>query len=124
MGEHLVKHGDGVKDISFAVDDLDGIVEKARERGGRIVMEPIEASDESGSVRMATVQTVIIIFSCNTVLRFSTVLSYALFFIPDQYGDTTHTLIELGTYSGRFLPGYSAPLHDEASLLSKLLAQL
>lgn len=25
-GPHLVKHGDGVKDVSFAVEDLDAIV--------------------------------------------------------------------------------------------------
>ena len=27
MGPHLVKHGDGVKDIAFAVEDLDSIVQ-------------------------------------------------------------------------------------------------
>lgn len=26
FGKHLVQHGDGVKDISFAVEDLDNIV--------------------------------------------------------------------------------------------------
>lgn len=26
MGDHLVKHGDGVKDVAFAVEDLEGIV--------------------------------------------------------------------------------------------------
>ena len=30
MGRHLVKHGDGVKDIAFAVEDLDSIF-KVRE---------------------------------------------------------------------------------------------
>ena len=25
MGDHLVKHGDGVKDIAFEVEDLDAI---------------------------------------------------------------------------------------------------
>lgn len=27
MGDHLVKHGDGVKDIAFCVEDLEHIVE-------------------------------------------------------------------------------------------------
>ena len=27
MAQHIIKHGDAVKDIAFAVDDLDGIVE-------------------------------------------------------------------------------------------------
>jgi 4-hydroxyphenylpyruvate dioxygenase len=26
MGEHIVKHGDGVKDVSFTVEDLDAIM--------------------------------------------------------------------------------------------------
>ena len=26
IGEHLVRHGDGVKDVAFEVEDLDGIV--------------------------------------------------------------------------------------------------
>jgi len=27
MGDHLVKHGDGVKDVAFSVEDLDSIVQ-------------------------------------------------------------------------------------------------
>lgn len=27
MGDHLVKHGDGVKDIAFSVEDLEHIVQ-------------------------------------------------------------------------------------------------
>lgn len=30
FGKHLVKHGDGVKDIAFAVEDLDSIVQVRR----------------------------------------------------------------------------------------------
>ena len=33
MGEHLVAHGDGVKDVSFTVEDLDGIMEKCKAKG-------------------------------------------------------------------------------------------
>merc|ERR1719508_518254 len=33
MGAHLVKHGDGVKDVAFAVEDLDGIVVNAVAKG-------------------------------------------------------------------------------------------
>uniref|UniRef100_A0A8D1PP30 4-hydroxyphenylpyruvate dioxygenase n=3 Tax=Sus scrofa TaxID=9823 RepID=A0A8D1PP30_PIG len=39
MGDHLVKHGDGVKDIAFEVEDCDYIVQKARERGAIIVRD-------------------------------------------------------------------------------------
>lgn len=32
MGGHLVTHGDGVKDIAFEVEDLDGIMKVRRQR--------------------------------------------------------------------------------------------
>lgn len=34
MGDHLVKHGDGVKDIAFEVEDCDYIVQVRRRRAG------------------------------------------------------------------------------------------
>ncbi|XP_026542576.1 4-hydroxyphenylpyruvate dioxygenase [Notechis scutatus] len=92
MGQHLMQHGDGVKDIAFEVEDCDSIVQKARERGARIVREPWIEEDKHGKVKFATVQT---------------------------YGDTTHTLIEKGNYKGLFLPGFEAPLFKDP-LLKKL----
>lgn len=86
MGAHLARHGDGVKDIAFSVEDLDAIFERAKERGAKVIREPWEESDENGTVRFATVQT---------------------------YGDTTHTFVDRSKYTGPFLPGYRAPLsHD------------
>lgn len=61
FGKHIIKHGDGVKDISFDVEDLDVIVETARARGGKIVDDIWEESDEFGVARFATVQTVSLI---------------------------------------------------------------
>uniref|UniRef100_A0A6J0UCL8 4-hydroxyphenylpyruvate dioxygenase n=1 Tax=Pogona vitticeps TaxID=103695 RepID=A0A6J0UCL8_9SAUR len=92
MGEHLVKHGDGVKDIAFEVEDCDFIVQKARERGARIVKEPWIEEDKYGRVKFAVIQT---------------------------YGDTTHTLIEKPGYKGLFLPGFEPPLFKDP-LLKKL----
>jgi len=89
MGAHLVKHGDGVKDVSFSVEDLDGIMMKCKEKGVKIVRDIWEEQDEGGKVRFATVQT---------------------------YGDTTHTFVERKGYEGLFLPGYKAPLHGDALL--------
>lgn len=86
MGQHLVDHGDGVKDIAFTVEDLDGIMEKAKERGVKVVKDIWSEEDEGGKVRFATIQT---------------------------YGDTTHTLVERKGYSGLFLPGYKPPLHSD-----------
>ncbi|XP_070806896.1 4-hydroxyphenylpyruvate dioxygenase [Pituophis catenifer annectens] len=94
MGRHLMQHGDGVRDISFEVEDCDSIVQKARERGARIVREPWTEEDKHGKVKFAIVQT---------------------------YGDTTHTLIEKRNYKGLFLPGFEAPLFKDP-LLKKLPA--
>ncbi|KAJ8342999.1 hypothetical protein SKAU_G00329270 [Synaphobranchus kaupii] len=93
IGEHLVKHGDAVKDVAFQVEDCDFLVQKAKERGAVIVKEPWVEQDGFGKVKYAVVQT---------------------------YGDTTHTFIEyLGPYKGLFLPGYREPLFKDPSL-SKL----
>uniref|UniRef100_A0A669DPR5 4-hydroxyphenylpyruvate dioxygenase n=1 Tax=Oreochromis niloticus TaxID=8128 RepID=A0A669DPR5_ORENI len=76
MGDHLVKHGDGVKDIAFTVEDCDFLVQKARARGAVIIKEPYTLEDKYGKVRLAVLQT---------------------------YGDTTHTFVERTGYSGLFL---------------------
>jgi len=89
MGAHLVRHGDGVKDVAFSVEDLDGIMIKCKEKGVKIVKDVWEEEDEGGKVRFATVQT---------------------------YGDTTHTFVERKGYNGLFLPGYKAPLHGDPLL--------
>jgi 4-hydroxyphenylpyruvate dioxygenase-like putative hemolysin len=50
MGAHLTRHGDGVKDIAFSVEDLDAIMERAKQRGCKIVDDVWEESDEFGKV--------------------------------------------------------------------------
>uniref|UniRef100_A0A3P9LQF2 4-hydroxyphenylpyruvate dioxygenase n=1 Tax=Oryzias latipes TaxID=8090 RepID=A0A3P9LQF2_ORYLA len=92
MGDHMVKHGDGVKDIAFTVEDCDFLVQKARERGANIIKEPHTLEDKKGKVRLAVLQT---------------------------YGDTTHTFVERTGYKGLFLPGFHPPLFQDP-LLTKL----
>ncbi|XP_053525850.1 4-hydroxyphenylpyruvate dioxygenase isoform X1 [Artibeus jamaicensis] len=92
MGDHLVKHGDGVKDVAFEVEDCEYIVQKARERGAKIIREPWVEQDKFGKVKLAVLQT---------------------------YGDTTHTLVEKMSYTGCFLPGFKG-LDSKDPLLSKL----
>merc|ERR1712002_759744 len=87
MGAHLVAHGDGVKDVSFTVEDLDGIMEQCKKRGVKVVRDIWTEEDEGGKVRFATVQT---------------------------YGETTHTLVERAAYKGLFLPGYKEPQYKDA----------
>lgn len=79
IGQHLLKHGDGVKDIAFTVDDAKGIYEKAVSRGAKSVQEPKTLKDENGTVIVSSVQT---------------------------YGDTIHTFVQRVDYKGPFLPGF------------------
>lgn len=74
-----MKHGDGVKDVSFHVEDCKAIYEKAIARGAKSVKEPEELTDENGTVIFASIMT---------------------------FGDTVHSLIEYVDYNGPFLPGF------------------
>lgn len=82
MSPDLAAHGDGVKDVAFAVSDARGIYKRAVEQGAKSIREPWEETDEYGVVVMATVQT---------------------------YGDTWHTFVDRSGWKaaeGSFLPGY------------------
>ncbi|MEZ5307929.1 MAG: 4-hydroxyphenylpyruvate dioxygenase [Pyrinomonadaceae bacterium] len=83
--EHIRKHGDGVRDICFLVENADAAYSEAISRGAVSVCEPKDLKDENGSVRYAAIAT---------------------------YGDTIHSLISYNTnnghnYSGPFLPGFT-----------------
>jgi 4-hydroxyphenylpyruvate dioxygenase len=81
MYDHLDKHGDGVKDVAFEVDDVVAVYENALANGAEVVSAPhIDTCDE-GDVISAVIRT---------------------------YGDTTHTFIQRLTYTGPFLPGYQS----------------
>ncbi len=56
MGVHLMQHGDGVKDVAFAVEDLDGIVERAKSKGCKIDQDIWEESDQFGKVKLSKVE--------------------------------------------------------------------
>ena len=48
INAHITKHGDGVKDVAFTVDDAAGIYHKAVSRGATSVQEPTTLTDDSG----------------------------------------------------------------------------
>lgn len=79
IGAHLTKHGEGVRDVAFTVDDAAGIFKKAVSRGAKPIREPETLTDEHGTVIIATVAT---------------------------YGDTVHSFVQRDGYKGAFLPGY------------------
>lgn len=89
---HLGKHGDGVRDVAFTVDDATGIYNYAVARGATSVAEPKEYRDEHGSVIMASVKT---------------------------YGDTIHTFVQRVDYTGPFLPGFAK--HHMKECLNEVL---
>lgn len=76
MGNHLIRHGDGVKDIAFEVDNIEWIVETARKQNAKIVKDISEESDEYGIVKTAEIQTVKFLFK----LLLSYIYLYKKFF--------------------------------------------
>lgn len=79
IGEHVKKHGDGVKVIALWVDDAQKSWEETTKRGAKSFMEPTIEKDEFGEVVRAGIYT---------------------------YGETVHMFVERKNYSGDFLPGF------------------
>lgn len=92
MNRHLVKHGDGVRDVAFTVEDSRAVYERAIKGGAVSINPPTELKDENGVAIISTVKT---------------------------YGDTTHTFVERKNYKGLFLPGYQPHYFSES--LNKLI---
>ena len=83
--QHQLTHGDGVKDVAFAVPDAEEAFRLAVERGATPAMEPTVLTDDHGKLVVSRIHA---------------------------YGDTVHTFVDRSNYSGTFLPGYE-PLTDE-----------
>jgi 4-hydroxyphenylpyruvate dioxygenase len=81
IGQHIDKHGDGVKVIALWVDDAAKAFEETTKRGAEAVMPPSVSSDNFGSVVQSGIKT---------------------------YGDTIHIFVERKNYQGVFLPHYKA----------------
>ncbi len=81
IAAHVAKHGDGVRDMAFWVDDARDAHRKAVERGAVSVQEPTVVKDDQGEVVIAGIRT---------------------------YGDTIHSIVERRDYRGLFLPGFVA----------------
>ena len=79
IGEHVKKHGDGVKVIALLVEDARSAFEETVTRGAKTFMEPKVEQDEQGEVVKSGIYT---------------------------YGETIHMFIERKNYKGTFLPGF------------------
>lgn len=80
MNEWLSRHGDGVCDIAFAVDNAKIAWEHTTSNGARSAFEPRTLEDEHGQVTISGIHC---------------------------YGDVTHTFVQRNGYKGPYLPGYS-----------------
>jgi 4-hydroxyphenylpyruvate dioxygenase len=85
VNDHLVKHGDGVKNVALWVDDAAKSWRETTSRGAESAFEPYTLTDDHGSVVLAGIKA---------------------------YGDTVHVFVERTNYRGAFMPGY-APLNRE-----------
>ncbi len=81
IAQHVLLHGDGVKDVALTVPDAEKAYNEALARGARSAMEPTVMKDDFGQVKRAAIYT---------------------------YGETLHSFIEREDYAGAFLPGYRA----------------
>jgi len=81
ISQHVLRHGDGVKDIALQVNDVVQSFEASTDRGAEPVQEPTVHEDQNGRVLTAAIAT---------------------------YGDTIHTFVERSKYDGFFFPGFEA----------------
>jgi 4-hydroxyphenylpyruvate dioxygenase len=81
VAEHVHRHGDAVRVIALWVDNARSAWQETTNRGASSFAAPEVLSDEHGQVVLASIRT---------------------------YGDTIHTFVERGAYSGPFLPGFRA----------------
>jgi 4-hydroxyphenylpyruvate dioxygenase len=76
----ITKHGDGVCDIAFGVDNAQAAWEHTTKNGATAAFEPTTLEDENGKVVIAGIHT---------------------------YGEVTHTFVQRDGYKGTYLPGYA-----------------
>ncbi len=57
MSGHIKKHGDGVRDIAFDVQDSDQAFELSLARGAQAAIHPRTLADKNGSIRHAAIRT-------------------------------------------------------------------
>ena len=89
LADHVLRHGDGVKSIALWVDDARSAWKETTSRGAKSVQAPFTAQDKAGETQLSSIAI---------------------------YGDTVHTFVERGSYSGPFLPGFvSAPQPDRVA---------
>lgn len=90
ISRHVLRHGDGVKDVAFQVDDVIAVFNRAKAAGAVCVYEPTVYEGTDGKCVLATIEA--------------------------PYEGTWHTFVERRDYRGNFLPGYSEALERDPQL--------
>jgi 4-hydroxyphenylpyruvate dioxygenase len=79
VARHVLAHGDGVRDVAFAVDDVEAAYGVALRHGAAGTEAPDAEEDADGVVARATLAT---------------------------YGDTVHSFVDRSAYGGLWGPGF------------------
>ncbi len=79
IAEWIRIHGDGIRDISMAVTDVERAFRETVKRGAKPALEPTAFTDEHGTFMKAAIYT---------------------------YGDTLHSFVDRSRYHGLHMPGY------------------
>jgi 4-hydroxyphenylpyruvate dioxygenase len=79
IAEHVMRHGDGVRDVALRTSDVHEAFRVVTAGGATAIVEPSESEDGGGRVVTAQIAA---------------------------YGDTVHSFVERNAYRGVWLPGY------------------
>ena len=97
LAEHVRKHGDGVHDIAFAVDDVRSAWDETTRRGARSYLEPTEIPGQKGTLRRSAIHT---------------------------YGEVVHSFVDRSDYHGTFAPGYHRIRQPAAAATGQTLLEV
>ena len=61
IGSHIDIHGDGIKDVSFTVNDSELAWKISIDRGAKSALEPMEIKDNDGEAVISAIQTLALI---------------------------------------------------------------
>jgi 4-hydroxyphenylpyruvate dioxygenase len=97
LAEHVRRHGDGVHDIAFAVDDVASAWRETTSRGAKSALEPTELPGEKGVLRRSAIHT---------------------------YGEVLHSFVDRSDYRGIFAPGYHRMAKPAAAATGQQLLEV
>lgn len=92
FNDHLVKHGDGVREIALRIDDVQKAYEVVIKRGAKSIKAPTKVEDKNGK-------------------------GYVWYCTIHAYSDTLITLVDRSNFTGTFWPNFKDCPEDPFSQL-------